>query len=1069
MVLFSLPRSRSKLSLFRSNFCSRRSAQLVSGSTMFLKESKQVGTKRAIVASILVLLTVFGPANLSRAQQRVAPDIVNVVALMVEFQPDSSRFTTGNGTFEGPLFGDVDSPRIDPLPHDVAYFDAHLRFLEHYINKVSDARTKVKGTVLPQIIRVSHEMGFYSPTGKNSGDDAELVKLATLVKEAWTLAAANNVKLPAGITSDNTAFVLFHAGIGRDIELLGTTLDKTPEDLPSLFFGQDALARLGAGILKVDGITVSNTLVIPRTESRLGFDFIQEKPFLVELSINGLLAASFLNYLGVPDLFNTETGESAIGPFDVMDALGIFAFGGLFPPEPSAWTKTYMGWADVTTFQDVTNQAATLRYAGDLDRNEVARVEISDSEYFLLENRHRDPENDGIRMQVWKDGVTTEVVFPNADPEFNDVTIAGFEGGVVVGVDQYDFALPGGEDEFGNPLVGGLLIWHVDENRLNTRIQTNQVNAEPTARGLDLEEADSAQDIGFSSNSGFFGPRFDLGSPFDFWFASNPVKVRTTAGREIQLYENRFAPDTHPSSHANNGSPSAASIFNISDPALDMTFSVDQRGTSTWNGSGQFIAPLPSGFADENSFIGLLPSTLPGNEGSLPVVFGKETSGEYGVWDSHSALLDGLRGVRPVTGNFGLVALKKSVFVWLDRDHNVRMADIVADGEPFLTTSNLSWFEEAGQIHVRLGVVLQAGPAIAQVIIGSNNTMTLSLEATTAPVRRIVQRSRTASSAFLQFDGAFLDELTGNQVDISFPIAAGNSANYTTMADVGISEEGWFVAFTDPSSASLRIIHESGGEFEAYFSGCVPGRAVIEDLTLDGLGDVVVGCGSQLFGFYSNAVVIGGFPFQLKGNAISEPILAVYPEQNLVFGMVQTDVGNLDGFMIGDRVGRIDGFPLSVGKSSRVAPFVWGNQIMTLSGSGTLKSWETNSSVNLSSRNSVGMDMVQVSYRSPSPGASSGVRLLARSETYNWPNPISGGKTHLRFMTTEQAQVTVTIVDAMGQFIEKFDPITTVGSIPSEIVWTTSAQSGIYIARIEARSVQGNRSDTRLIKMAIVR
>lgn len=553
---------------------------------------------------VLALLSFIGLTSTAWSQQRIAPEVVNVVALMVEFQPDSSRFTTGNGTFEGPLFLGVDPPRLDPLPHDDSYFSAHLRFLEHYIAKVSDGRTEVKSFVLPQIIRVSHEMGYYSPTGKEASSDPELTKLARLVKEAWTAAQSQNVQLPPGITSSNTAFVIFHAGVGRDIELLGTTLNKTPEDLPSLFLGSETLSRLGAGSLMVDGVSVSNTMVIPRTESRLGFDFIAEKPFLIELSINGLLAASFLNYLGVPDLFNSLTGESAIGPFDVMDALGIFAFGGLFPPEPSAWTKQFVGWAEVNTFQDATLKSISLRHSGDANRNEVAKVPISDSEYFLLENRHRDPENDGVRMQVWKDGVTSEVVFPNADPEFNDVTISGFEGGVVVAVDQYDFALPGGEDEFGNPLVGGILIWHIDENRIREGIMTNRVNADPTNRGIDLEEADSGQDIGFSSNGGLFGPRFDLGSPFDFWFESNPVKVRTNSGREIALYENRFASDTFPSSHGNNGTASSISISNISDPGPEMTFVLDQNESSIWKSESQQLVSFPTGQTSGESILG---------------------------------------------------------------------------------------------------------------------------------------------------------------------------------------------------------------------------------------------------------------------------------------------------------------------------------------------------------------------------------------------------------------------------------------------------------------------------------
>ncbi|MDA1027588.1 MAG: T9SS type A sorting domain-containing protein [Bacteroidetes bacterium] len=1039
-------------------------SRLLKGVTLITRRLIIPDTLSKKFGYILAILPFIGLTPMAWSQQRIAPEVVNVVALMVEFQPDSSRFTTGNGTFDGPLFKGVEAPRLDPLPHDDSYFSAHLRFLEHYIAKVSDGRTEVKSFVLPHIIRVSHEMGYYSPTGKEAGGDPELSKLARMVKEAWTAAESQNVQLPPGITSSNTAFVLFHAGVGRDIELLGTTLDKTPEDLPSLYLGSETLSRLGAGSLIVDGVSVTNTMVIPRTESRLGFDFIAEKPFLIELSINGLLAASFLNYLGVPDLFNSQTGESAIGPFDVMDALGIFAFGGLFPPEPSAWTKQFVGWAEVNTFQDATLKSISLRHSGDASRNEVAKVPISDSEYFLLENRHRDPENDGIRMQVWKDGVTSEVVFPNADPKFNDVTISGFEGGVVVAVDQYDFALPGGEDEFGNPLVGGILIWHIDENRIREGILTNRVNADPASRGIDLEEADSGQDIGFSSNGGLFGPRFDLGSPFDFWFQSNPVKIRTTSGREIALYENRFATDTFPSSHGNNGTSSSISISNISDPGPEMTFILDQNDSSIWKSESQQMVSFPSGPISGESTLGLLPST---SSEPNPFVFGGVQGRDSGLWTAQTPYR-GVEAIRPITGPFGLIAVQNDALVWIDASGLLRSASFGATGGSGRPTSNLAWYAEGSQYHVRLGVMLPSGPVMAHGIIGPNQSFTVSLETVSAPVKRIVQRSRSTATAFILIGNELLDEATGRKIDLELPVIAGNDLSTAFSFDVGLDRDGWMVAYTNPVTSTLQIVHESGERFTTSFSACVPGHPVFADLSLDARGDVLVSCGDELFGFHANGVLMGGFPFKLKGAATSEPIFVEQSGSSLKYAMVQTDLGNLDGFALGQSLQRIEGFPLSIGSPSETAPFVWDNHILTLSGNGTLKTWSTIAGASLSSRNIVGRDLAYVMINTPPDKTVSGT-LLTQSETYNWPNPISEGRTHIRFMTTEASEVVVTIVDTTGQLVEKFESVSTIGGLPAEIMWTTGAQSGVYIARVQARAVGGSKSDTRLIKMAIVR
>ncbi|RME65386.1 MAG: hypothetical protein D6790_01910, partial [Caldilineae bacterium] len=383
-----------------------------------------------------------------------------------------------------------------------------------------------------------------------------------------------------GFDPATTAFVIFHAGVGRDVELIGTTLDKTPEDLPSLYFDTATLNRLlGEVDLTFHGLPVTHSLILPRTETRRGTDFIEDRPFLAEFSINGLLAASFFNYLGVPDLFDTETGQSAIGPFGLMDPLGIFAFNGLFPPEPSAWTKVFLGWTEPLDLMGAGPQAVTLRHVSDASRSDVARAWISPAEYFLVENRFRDPEGDGLVMQVWREGAIREVRVADGDEGFNRFNTSGFEGGVVVGVDDYDAALPGGVDEDGNPFLGGILVWHIDERRLLEGVASNRVNVGAETRAVDLEEADGAQDIGFP-NPNPFGPAFDLGTPFDFFYRNNPVTVVTQTGAEVRLYQNRFGPDTHPDSRSNGGGPSFITLEDFSTPGAEMSFTYRRDGAS---------------------------------------------------------------------------------------------------------------------------------------------------------------------------------------------------------------------------------------------------------------------------------------------------------------------------------------------------------------------------------------------------------------------------------------------------------------------------------------------------------
>jgi hypothetical protein len=403
----------------------------------------------------------------------VATGDFTVLALRVEFQPDTTRFTTGDGTFSGDPYGGL-VPAVDPMPHDAAFFEAHLAALSHYVRTVSDEQVRLRTILLSEVVRLSGHMEDYTPLGLDAGSDEQLSRLSALVSEAWALAdRETEFVVPAHLDPERTFYVLFHAGVGRDIELVGTTLDKTPLDLPSIYFDRGALARLGSPPPVFKGLAVTNSVVIPRTETRRGFNFILDEPFLVELTTNGLLAASFLNFLGVPDLFNTDTGESAIGPFGLMDPLGIFAYGGLIPPEPSAWTKVFLGWVSPTEVRDELPATVSLG-AAVTETSDIARVWIADNEYFLVENRHRDAGSDGLLMQVWDNGSITEQRVDNGDPEFNSRSIDGFAGGVVVAVDEYDWALPGGLEEQATPLVGGILIWHVDEQTVEAGLSTNR-------------------------------------------------------------------------------------------------------------------------------------------------------------------------------------------------------------------------------------------------------------------------------------------------------------------------------------------------------------------------------------------------------------------------------------------------------------------------------------------------------------------------------------------------------------------------------------------------------------------
>jgi len=550
---------------------------------MNLKHFKSSGIS---LLSLLFLCTLFPPKSLSQSQV-ITTDVSNpvegdlkILAVMAEFQPDENPYTSGNGTFEEGSVPFLENPgtNIDALPHDQNYFEAHLEFVKNYFEKMSAGKLDVEYHVAPGIVRLPKQMEDYSPTGP----DPDLSILSELTRDVWESLSDANLELPDGFSSENTAFVIFHAGIGRDIELTGTTLNRTPQDIPSLYLSRSALAEMFndpsfSGFPVQNGeLLVSNSLIVPRTLSRAGED-VGGNTFVLPLSINGMLTAQIGSHLGLPDLFNTENGQSGIGRFGLMDGAGIFAYNGLFPPEMSAWEKIYLGWADPFEISTNTDNVINIPAASLRQPQSIARINQSTDEYYLVENRHRDPDNVGVTLSIQKsDGSVVEQQFSNRDETFVRQS-QGFdellEPGVVINVSNLDFSLPGGFDE-GNDrnLNGGLLIWHVDESIIRQKIEDNKVNNNDNRRGISLVEADGAQDIGRPVSAGLFQNPAN-GSPFDFWWSGNNSTVITETG-EITLYENRFGPDTTPVNRSHSGSLAPFELSDFSDNLPTASFSI---------------------------------------------------------------------------------------------------------------------------------------------------------------------------------------------------------------------------------------------------------------------------------------------------------------------------------------------------------------------------------------------------------------------------------------------------------------------------------------------------------------
>ena len=182
------------------------------------------------------------------------------------------------------------------MPHDAGYFEAHLQFLANYVERVSDGQTTLNTHLIPEVITVSRQMSAYSPTGLEASSDAELSKLAALVDEAWSLADEASTFDMSAVQSGNDGLcaVSCRRGPRHRADWHEPRQKRRRICQRSFLMNLRCNACCPGPLFRSTISPVNHTILMPRTESRLGFDFIQDVPFLVEFSINGLLAGQLL-------------------------------------------------------------------------------------------------------------------------------------------------------------------------------------------------------------------------------------------------------------------------------------------------------------------------------------------------------------------------------------------------------------------------------------------------------------------------------------------------------------------------------------------------------------------------------------------------------------------------------------------------------------------------------------------------------------------------------------------------------------------------------------------------------
>jgi hypothetical protein len=1020
------------------------------------------------------------PATSRAERTAAAPETLRVLAAMIAFQEDDDTRTSGNGSFDLT----TSAPGvIDPAPRDKQYFENHMLFAKNYFAKASDGALVVVATVLDSVYRLGQPMRRYSPP-RSSATNAEL---GSLVEDAWH---AVDSATPGIAFAGYDAFILFHAGVGRDIDLVSIYgYDPTPYDLPSLYLNlQSMRAMFGSsyeGVAVAGGAYhITSTMVLPETENReiatLG------GTALLELSINGLLAASIGSHLGLPDLFDTKTGRSGIGRFGLMDGQSIFSWNGVFPPEPSAWERAALGWIQPLTVPAGSSvyELPAVGVPGSPDT--VYKALISAKEYFLIENRSRDAFRDGSHVTMVRGGVTTEKTFPRDTTGFNAFNQDSLFG-VITDVDEFDWSLPGGVNSKTHELFdGGILIWHIDENVIDANLASATVNADPSHRGVDLEEADGSQDIGQSYGFLSAGSGSEDGTALDFWYRGNAAPLR--------LQSNLFGPNSNPNSLSNSLANSHITVTDFSARGPRMSARID-----VGDGTIRPLPGFPKQLGSAPAATGVLPADLDGDGTAelLVTTAGGTSAGEGDVLDG--AILAWRQDGSSYSTSAVLIGASGSSF------DQIAATDLTGDG-----TDEIAFFSHPSASGHTSGTA-----AVCSAAGGAPSILYSTGVSSTAP---LAPYAVTASAGSIVWGGNVnirMDKATGDFSGVAGDAAAGVSTLGATDVLVTTADTV-FVERSGPNDSLLRVslgvrlvgapavgdLNHDGtleivvvsadgkvfvldsslnvvAPFPLDLKQPVASSPAIADVDGDGYKDIVVVAGREIIALNARGAVLDHFPVTLPTDApvMSSPVVGDIDGD----GAADICIGLMDGLIAAYNAHgeRLPGFPLQAGHGMRSAPTLFRTAagkvgIAAATDDRALYAWEYDAAYAAASMPwpMYLHDPQHSGYEGLNPAIRpiSG-EFLPASRTYNWPNPVGPEhdfKTHIRYYVGADATVTIKILDTAGDLVTEFPPMASSGGMDHEIVWDVSGvQSGVYFAHVEA-SGSGS-SGASVIKIAVVK
>lgn len=1002
---------------------------------------------------------------------------LKVMAIRVQFQRDNDRNTTGDGWFD---LSAGDS-MINPPPHNQKYFSNQLRALKDYYKNVSNGKLILQvedengmGAVYPlasdSVWTLPHPMSYYNP---NEMEELLDQRLAELFRDAIVTADTNsNIDF-----SKFDSFIIFHGGVGWEFT---QEFDTTPNDIPSVFLNFNDLKKaIGKNSPNFKGIPVNNGtfhveegIILPETENQSGYEFF---------GLLGTAALMMGHQLGLPNLFDTDTGHPGIGRFGLMDQ-GSGNFFGNIPAQPCAWSKIFLGWEQpIEVFSG--NQlpvAASLAS----NPNKIYKIPINAKEYFLIENRQQNVrESRNIGVGYDENGIRIEF--------YDDGTYNPIGGhGIIVSIEEYDYGLPG----------SGILIWHIDEAVIEQKYAENRVNTDMNHRGVDLVEADGSQDMGyFYNNFGFTG--YHSGYAEDIWWDKNETHLFANSLDKVM-----FTPFTMPSTHAYSRANTEIYITEFSDIDSVMHFTLeiknyqvgfpayldDNSGNSAMtvgdldgDGQNEIVAATQDGKilawkADGEKFIANRDSSyqvkINGDTIKLSLaVFAEINNGQLINSPSLSDLdNDGALEVIAGSQNGTLYAWKG-----LDQDGNGR-ADLffkIDCGSPITTVPVIgNWNPLTSGREIVVG--LESGELC---LVSNNGEIIWKKSISNAKIFRIAGFLEDNKFGVIVIDNQSNVYLIDENGEIGWrkSINGYGALNYPAVGDVN---NDFNLEIIISSNHGYIIILDNKGNLlpssDIISVGNPLSNSALADIDEDGYLDIVVTGGGKIFAYRFNGVSLTDFPIVIERGfeeqVYSDPVLADLDGD----GKVEIIVGSMNNQILAYdyQSHKIDGFPRSVSQPILSSPV-----ITNLNGNGKFsliarskdnycyvlplkfefKNDQIFWSQFLKDAQHTSLYLEKTS-APPKAGA-----LMPEKMVYNYPNPTEGNSTTIRYFLREAAEVSIRIYDMAGQLVEEFSGPGLAG-LENEVNWDISIiQSGVYLARVKAKSE--NETNIAIIKIAVVK